>query len=327
MLREISTDVLILGGGPSGMFASFVCGMVGLDCVILETLPTLGGQCAHLYPDKHIFDIAGLPAVKAKHLVQELCEQMNRFKPRIVLNQTLTGLDTTDGIQATTKENKIHATALILATGTGAFRYNRPALSNIESLEANGYIDYAMIDLNKYANKAVVVGGGGDSAIDWCLSLLQVTDEVYLIHRRDTLRGMAGSQAELFQKISPDNLLLGCNLLVIEEAEKCIELSYDGAKQGKIKADYFIPCYGLQGEKGFLQYLDLELNNNDKVIVDPTTCLTSLPGIYCIGDANTYPNKRDLLVCGFAEAAKAAYHIAENRPNFKFEYSTTKFGV
>lgn len=320
-------DVLVVGGGPVGMFASFMCSMVGLTVHLVDALGRLGGQCSELYPEKPIFDIPGFPRIKAKDLIANLKEQMSRFEIGVSLDSHVTDIIQTErGFMVTLNGEEVVAKSIILATGEGAFKPNRPNLENLSYFEHKGYVRYSMNDLNLFRDKVVTIGGGGDSAVDWCLTLSGIASHVYLIHRRPELRAMPSLQDELARLPHKVTMIMSASIVDLKEVGEQVKLRYNKDGEHSINTDYFIPCYGVQGDKSFLAQLNVDLDHNDKVKVDPSSGESSVPGIYAIGDASTYTNKRELIVCGFGEAANAAYHIRmRDKGDFVFEYSTSRF--
>lgn len=336
MTKPFETDVAIIGAGPVGLFAIFECGMVGLKCHVIDALEIIGGQCTALYPEKPIYDIPAHPAISGAGLVENLEAQAESFEPVYHLDQQVTDLAeaTLDGEKAwhlkTSKGTEIIAKAVIIAGGVGAFGPNKPPLPNLEDYEGAS-IFYAVLKRDQFKDKRIVIGGGGDSAVDWALSLSEIAAEVYLVHRRDKFRAAPDSvnklralhEAGKIELVVPYQLagLSGENGQLTGVSVKSM-----GGEMRELPADYLLPFFGLSMNLGPIADWGLELEKK-QLKIDPTTCETNQPGIYAIGDIATYPNKLKLILCGFSEAALAAHRIRHQiYPDqaFHFEYSTTK---
>ena len=330
--RKSNTDVVILGGGPAGMFASTMFGMVGLTSTILECGDRLGGQCIKVYPEKYIFDVPGHYRILAKDLVHELEKQMSRFDPQVHLNTEVLKLEKIEnGLLLHTAPEEIETKIAVVANGNGTIKPVKPILNNIVQLEDKNYICYSMTDMQRFNGKDVLVGGGGDSALDWCLALHEAgASKIYLVHRRNKLRGTDSLQKDV-------SMLPNCNILLSREMDQVNiadnRLSFSlrvGEDKENVLVDYFVPCYGVTGDKNFLENLDfpLKLDHNYKIVVEPTTSESSCPRLYSVGDSSVYQNKRNLISVGFAEAVNAAHHARENyfsdKP-FILQYSTSRF--
>lgn len=329
------TDVVVIGAGPVGLFAIFQCGMLGLRCHVIDALDVIGGQCSALYPDKPIYDIPAYPKITGAELIDNLAAQAEPFAPVYHLGQQVVGLQQLDGSSEawcieTSSSTKIHAKAVIIAAGVGAFGPNRPPLANLETYEGQS-VFYAIRSRQDFADKRVVIAGGGDSAVDWALALSEVAAQVYLVHRRDKFRAMPESEARLrilaeagrIELVTPYQLsgLQGENGILTG-----VEVSTLDGEQRLLPADVLLPFFGLSMNLGPIAEWGLGLDHHH-ITVDPTTAGTSRSGIYAIGDISTYPNKLKLILCGFSEAALAVHAIRKALyPDmvFHFEYSTTK---
>lgn len=307
-------DVMIIGAGPIGMFASYIGSRMGLKIAILDKASVVGGQCIAIYPDKTIDDIPGMNLL-ARDLVKNLEIQMNLFPVDKYLEIKSLSISN-DKNNFTVECNSIVCSTkkIIFATGFGIPIPNKPKLDNIEELELRGFVQYYMENLEKFKDKNVIVGGGGDSALDWCLELSRFAKKIYWIHRRNNLHCMEGSLNLIKQ-----NPLL-CNIMLNRQIDK-IDIIKDKINlhtaNENIIADYFIPCYGIQINNSFLLEFDFKLTAKHKIIVNDVY-ESSIKGIYAIGDANYYHNKNNLIVVGFAEAANCLHDIYFNLKNKKY---------
>jgi len=326
------TDITIIGAGPAGLFTIFEAGMLKIKCHVVDTLEHIGGQCSALYPEKPIYDIPAHPKILANDLIDALHEQAAPFKPHYHMNQRVDKIEkTADGFVVTTSKNtQILCKAIVIAAGCGAFGPNRPPLANIEEFEGKS-IFYSIRSKAEFAGKNVVIAGGGDSAVDWVLSLSEVAKKVSVVHRRDKFR-CAPESADKMHKLAAENII---DLIVPYQLdglkgqngklEAVLVKDFDGNIK-EIAADYLLPFYGLAMELGPIADWGLNLHKHF-IEVDVSTMRTSIDGIYAIGDIVTYKNKLKLILNGFAEAATAChdiYKIVYPDTPFHFEYSTSK---
>ena len=327
------TDIAIVGAGPVGLFCVFECGMLDLRCTVFDALEAPGGQCIALYPEKPIYDIPGYPEISAGELIEKLLAQARPFRPVFHLGQPVTSLvKTADGFRLTSAKGvAVEAGAVVVAGGVGAFGPNRPPLENLDQFEASGAVQYLVKRRDDFAGKRVVVAGGGDSAVDWALSLSAVARSLALIHRRDKFRAAPESERRLraLAAESKVELVIPYHLDALEGAngklDAVIVKTLDGQSR-RIPADVLLPFYGLAQDLGPIAGFGLQVNRH-LIPVDPATCATSAKGIFAVGDIADYPGKLRLILSGFAEAAMAAHAArAHLRPGaaFHFEYSTTR---
>jgi thioredoxin reductase (NADPH) len=325
-------DVAIVGAGPVGLFAVFECGMLGLSCHVLDVLETPGGQCAALYPEKPIYDIPGYPVIEAQELIARLGQQAAPFSPLYHLGQRIDRLEPLSGggFRLSTEDGRaVEAGAVIVAAGVGAFGPNRPPLDNIGQFEGKS-VFYLVQRREDYSGLRVVIAGGGDSAIDWALSLAEVTAQVMLVHRRDKFRAAPESLARLkrlaeqgrVELVTPYQLhaLDGEGGLL----RAVIVADLDG-RHRRLEADRLLPFFGLSMNLGPIAQWGLALDQHH-IVVDPATCATSAPGIFAIGDIAAYRAKLKLILTGFAEAAQAAraiFPLVRPGEALHFQYSTT----
>jgi len=326
------TDVAIVGAGPVGLFAVFECGMLKMKCHVVDALEQVGGQCVALYPEKPIYDIPAWPAIDAIGLIEKLEEQIRPFHPVFHLGQRVEKLvpNGERWLLETSAGTRIDARAVIVAAGVGAFGPNRPPLDNLERYEGKS-VFYLVKRREDFRDKRVVIAGGGDSAVDWALSLPEVCSKVYVIHRRPKFRAAPESVARMEQLVKDGRveLVVPYQLARLEGTEGgaltgVVVATLDGEER-TLECDVLLPFLGLAMNIGPIADWGLDIDAKH-VTVDPATCQTNLPGIFAIGDIAHYPAKLKLILCGFSEAAMAAHAI---RPlvhpgeAYHFEYSTT----
>ena len=326
------TDVAIIGAGPVGLFAVFECGMVKVKTHVIDALDMLGGQCAALYPEKPIYDIPGHPRIDAQVLVDKLAEQAAPFNPTYHLGQQVVTLTRAEGgfVLGLAGGSEIEAKAVIVAAGVGAFGPNRPPLAGIEAYEGTS-VHYLVKRREDFRGKRIVIAGGGDSAVDWALSLSEVAAQTMVVHRRPKFRAAPESEARLkaLADAGKIELVVPYQLKALEGANgqisHVIVSTLDGAERA-LACDALLPFFGLSMNLGPIAEWGLKLQKG-QIEVQPSTCETSEPGIFAIGDVAQYPGKLKLILSGFAEAAAAAHAIrALVYPGevFHFEYSTTQ---
>ena len=329
------TDVVIIGAGPAGLFAVFECGMLRLKCHVIDSLDIIGGQCAALYPEKPIYDIPAHPVVTGGGLIENLSQQALPFDPVFHLSQQVITLAPNDDkgkswLITTSTGTLIETRAIIIAAGIGAFGPNRPPLDGVEAFEGKS-VHYYVKSRDSYRGKNIVIAGGGDSAVDWALSLSEVARRVAVVHRRPKFRAAPESEARLKALAEADkiDLVIPYQLAGLQGSEgeltHVIVQSLEGQTQ-TLAADVLIPFFGVSMNLGPILEWGLGIENHH-ITIDPGTCATSSPGIYAIGDVATYPHKLKLILTGFAEAAQAAHairHFLYPDEIIHFEYSTTK---
>lgn len=335
-MPHFETDIIIVGAGPVGLFTIFQCGMLGMKCHVVDSLPEIGGQCTALYPEKPIYDIPARPVINGGDLIADLEKQAEPFHPTYHLDQQVVGLnrdeDTDTWTITTSKDTTITAKAVIIAAGSGAFGPNRPPLDNLAEFE-NKSVFYMVRKKDDFKNKNVVIAGGGDSAVDWAVALYGIANHVYVIHRRDKFRA-AQATVDMMQEIAtehPENMtiLTPYQIKSLHGTNGDINTVTIATLEGDvkdIKADTLLAFYGLVPSLGPIAEWGLNLDGHT-ITVDQSTCETSVKGIYAVGDMASYPHKLKLILTGFAESASAAHH-AYNRvyPDkaLHFEYSTSK---
>ncbi len=327
------TDIVIIGAGPVGLFAAFECGMLRMQCHIVDALDFIGGQCTALYPEKPIYDIPAYPEIEAAELIRKLERQAAPFKPQYHLGQQVTKLvDNGDSKEITTSAGTvITCKAVIIAAGCGAFGPNRPPLEGLEQYEETGAVQYMVGRKEDFRDRNIVIAGGGDSAVDWVLSLADIAAHISVVHRRDKFRAAPDSVAKMRELAESGrvDMVVPYQLSGLQGGDGRLETVVVKDMDGNIKeiaADILLPFYGLAMELGPIAGWGLNLDKN-RIEVDPATCQTNIAGIFAIGDINHYPGKLKLILCGFSEAAMAAhaiYPLVHPDEAFHFEYSTTK---
>lgn len=298
-------DITIIGGGPVGLFTAFYAGMRQASVKIIESLPQLGGQLSALYPEKYIYDIAGLPKVRAGELIDNLIEQMNQFEPAVCLEESVESIvRLSDETFAIVTNKETHYTkAVIITAGNGAFQPRKLKLKGEEKFE-NGNLHYSVQDMNQFAGRKVVVFGGGDSAVDWALMLEPIAEKVSLIHRRDKFRAHEHS-VELLKKSKVEILTpyVPVELMGDDKVEKVVLTEANSGQQLEIEVDDVLVNYGFVSSLGPIKNWGLEIEGNS--IVVNSQMETSIKGIYAAGDICTYKGKVKLIASGFGEAPTA----------------------
>lgn len=332
MKFNYETDIVIIGAGPVGLFAIFQAGMLRMKCHVIDNLPFIGGQCSALYPEKPIYDIPAYPEIRGQALIDNLEKQAAPFHPTYHLNQQVTNFRIEDGSITifTSMGLIIKCKSLIIAGGCGAFGPNRPPIENIKDFEEKS-IFYSVRRVADFVGKRIVIAGGGDSAVDWALNLVNIAEKIYLIHRRAKFR-CAPDSADKLERLASQNkieLIIPYQLNSLEGSDGYIKnVIVEDLDQNKksLEADILLPFFGLAMELGPILNWNLNLEKHH-IKVDPSTLKTNIPGVYAIGDIATYAGKLKLILNGFAEAATAChniYNLVYPDTPLHFEYSTTK---
>ena len=326
---KIETDILVIGAGPVGLFTVFEAGLLKLKCHLIDALAQPGGQCSEIYPKKPIYDIPGFPEILAGDLTKNLLEQCKQFQPGFTLGERAENITKNeDGtfIVTTNKGTKHHAPVVAIAGGLGSFEPRKPILDNLELYEDNG-VEYLIKDPEKYRNKKVVIAGGGDSALDWSIFLTGINADVTLVHRRNEFRGALDSVEKVrdLKDKNKINLITPAEIIKLQ-GEKKLEsvIIQKNEKNTEHITDYFIPLFGLSPRLGPIANWNLEVEKN-AIKVDTFDYQTNIPGIFAIGDINTYPGKLKLILCGFHEATlmcQSAYKIINPGKKHIFKYTT-----
>jgi thioredoxin reductase (NADPH) len=305
----ISTDIIIIGAGPVGLFTVFEAGLLKLRCHLIDALPQPGGQLTEIYPKKPIYDIPGFPEVLAGDLVSNLMKQIEPFKPGFTLADPAITIEKTadNKFIVTTKSGLQHiAPNVAIAGGLGVFIPRKPPIANIEDFEDKG-IAYMIKDPEVYRNKKVVISGGGDSALDWAIYLADgVASEVTLIHRSQSFRAHPDSVQRALDKAAEGkiNMIMDGEVVGLKGEGKLEKIRVlIGKDEYKVlEPDYWLPLFGLTPKLGPIADWGLEIVDNAIKVDNATDYRTNIEGIYAIGDVNTYPGKLKLILCGFHEA-------------------------
>lgn len=324
------TDVIVIGAGPCGLFTVFEAGLLKWKCHLIDYLPIPGGQCAEIYPKKPIYDIPGFPSVLAGDLIDNLIQQGAPFQPTFTLGERaeeLTKLEDGSFRVTTTKGTVIHGKTVFLAGGLGCFEPRKPTIENLASFEDRG-VEYIIKDPEMYRGKRVIIGGGGDSALDWTIVLADIASHVTLVHRSAQFRAAPDSVSKAQDLANEGRISMLTDAQVTglsgqASLEQVTITRNDGATE-QLSVDHFIPLFGLSPKLGPIAQWGLALDKN-AVNVDPSNYGTSIEGMYAVGDICEYPNKLKLILSGFHEAAVALnYEYQRQHPEKKhvIKYTT-----
>lgn len=322
-----STDVVIIGAGPVGLFQVFELGLQGLSSVIIDALPDPGGQCIELYPDKPIYDIPAVPVCTGRELTQRLLDQIAPFDAPMHLDQTVDSLQRNEDETFTVTTSKglsVNCKAIIIAAGAGSFTPVKLRVDGIDAFE-NRQLFYRVRNPDAHAGKHLVVLGGGDSAVDWALALADKASSLTLINRTERFRAVESSVDKLMalQDAGKVNVLFGAvkDFAQQDDAIKSVHVVLrEDKKELDLPVDDLLVFFGLSPKLGPVENWGLSLEKN-LVSVNNETFLTSEPGIYAVGDINTYPGKKKLILSGFHETAMAAHAIKHQFEPDKKQYT------
>jgi len=328
--NEIVTDVVIIGGGPVGLFAVFELGLLDLKCQVIDILDRPGGQCAELYPEKPIYDIPGFPVVTGQALTDNLMQQIEPFGPEFHFNRMVNAIEKLDdgSFRLVTDADEVFLTkVVVVAAGGGSFQPKRPPVPGIEEYEGKS-VFYSVRQMEAFRGEDLVIVGGGDSALDWTLNLAPLAKSVTLVHRRDEFRAAPASVNEMRALVAKGEVNLKIGQIAGLDGDNG-QLSAVRLKtaDGEISmpATRLLPFFGLTMKLGPVADWGLELNDN-LIAVDTEKFATSIPGIFAIGDINHYPGKLKLILSGFHEAAlmaQAAKKIVNPDERVVFQYTTS----
>jgi thioredoxin reductase (NADPH) len=331
MSNTIKTDVLIIGAGPVGLFAVFELGLLDIKTQLVDILDKVGGQCAELYPEKPIYDIPGIPYITGHGLTDALMEQIKPFNPTFHLGEMVTTLENIGDpiFRITTDRGKVfEAKAVVIAAGGGSFQPKRPPIPGIEPYEGKS-VHYAVRKMDAFRDKRLLIVGGGDSALDWTLNLQPIAKRLTLVHRRDDFRGAPASVSKMRELVASGamDLKIG-QVSALEGGDGQLAAASVKGSDGavtRVEMDVMLPFFGLTMKLGPVADWGLALED-ELIPVDTATFETSMPGLFAIGDINTYPGKLKLILSGFHEAAlmaQKAHHYVHPEKKLVFQYTTS----
>jgi thioredoxin reductase (NADPH) len=327
----IETDIIIIGAGPVGLFTVFEAGLLKLRCHIIDVLPQAGGQLTEIYPKKPIYDIPGFPEVLAGDLIDNLMMQIEPFKPGFTLGEKAISIDAQEdgSFIVTTESGTQHkAPNIAIAGGLGVFEPRKPPVEHLDLFETKG-IDYIIKEPQKYKDQRLVIAGGGDSALDWTIYLQELAKEITLVHRSGSFRGHPDSVQKVMDLNAQGKIKLKTYTEVkeLKGNEHLTSVRTFNKKEEQdewIETDYFLPLFGLSPKLGPIADWDLEIEKN-AIKVNTFDYSTNIPGIYAIGDINTYEGKLKLILCGFHEATlmvQSAFKRIYPDKNLVLKYTT-----
>lgn len=329
----IKTDILIIGAGPTGLFTVFEAGLLKMKSHLIDALPQPGGQCSEIYPKKPIYDIPAHPEILAGDLVEKLMEQIKPFEPGFTLGERaerLKKLNDGSFVVTTNAGTEHNAPVVVIAGGLGSFEPRKPPMENIQDFEDRG-VSYIIKDPEVYRAKKVVISGGGDSALDWAIYLADVASEVALVHRRNEFRAALDSveKAANLAKLGKIKLYTEAEVkkLYGDEHLEGVVIKHNDPSKGEtyVETDHFIPLFGLTPKIGPIGDWGLEIEKNAIKVNNSYDYQTNIPGVYAIGDVNTYPGKLKLILSGFHEAAvmcQSAYQLVNPGKRYVMKYTT-----
>ncbi len=331
MSETIKTDVVIIGAGPVGLFAVFELGLLDIKAHLVDILDKVGGQCAELYPEKPIYDIPGIPLITGHGLTEALMEQIKPFGPTFHLGEMVTTIEKIGepAFRVGTDSGKtFECKSVVIAAGGGSFQPKRPPINGIEPYEDKS-VHYAVRKMEQFRDKRLLVVGGGNSALDWTLNLQPLAKRLTLVHRRDDFRGAPDSVNKMRALVASGDMDLKIGQVTeLEGADgqlAAVTIKDKGGALDRIEIDAMLPFFGLTMKLGPVADWGLDLTDN-LIPVDTAAFESSIPGLFAIGDINTYPGKLKLILSGFHEAAlmaQQAYHYVYPDKKLVFQYTTS----
>jgi thioredoxin reductase (NADPH) len=334
-IEHHSTDVIIVGAGPVGLFAVFELGLLGLHTHVIDIMDKVGGQCAELYPEKVILDIPSRLRVTGQELVNDLMAQIEPFKPVMHLAECATSIAKLENGKwrlTTDAGTSIEAPVICIAGGGGSFTPKKPKLERLEEFEGKS-VFYSVRRMENFRGKRVMIAGGGDSALDWTVNLNPIVSGMSLVHRRNEFRGMQATVDQMYALVKEGKV----DLNIAEPVRlngtngKLESVTLKSTEKGEydVPTDIFMPFFGLTMKLGPIAEWGINLDSN-KIPVSTETFETNVPGIYCIGDMCDYPGKLKLILSGFHESALMAhgcFHYARPNQKLRFEHTTSSSSI
>ncbi|HEY5279532.1 MAG TPA: NAD(P)/FAD-dependent oxidoreductase [Pseudolabrys sp.] len=330
MSETIKTDVVIIGAGPIGLFAVFELGLLDIKAHLIDILDKVGGQCAELYPEKPIYDIPGIPMVTGHGLTEALMEQIKPFHPTFHLGEMVLKVEKLGEAQfrvVSDGDKTFECKCVVIAAGGGSFQPKRPPINGIEPYE-NKSVHYAVRKMDAFRGKNLLIVGGGDSALDWTLNLQPLAKRLTLVHRRDDFRGAPDSVNKMRALVAAGDMDLKIGQVTALEGDdgQLVAASIKGKDTAdRIECDAMLPFFGLTMKLGPVAEWGIKMND-ELIPVDTATFETNVPGIFAIGDINTYAGKLKLILSGFHEGAlmaQKAYHYVYPNKRLVFQYTTS----
>ena len=330
-MKPIETDAVIIGAGPCGLFTVFEMGLLDMQCHLIDILDRPGGQCAELYPEKPIYDIPAYPTISGQELTDRLMEQIAPFDPVFHFQEMAVGLEKLENGRwrlRTDVGTVFDTTCIIIAAGGGSFMPKKPPIPNIEEFEGTS-VFYAVRQMEQFRGKNILIAGGGDSALDWSLNLQPIAESLALIHRRDAFRAAPDSVSKMRSMVDKGAMAFHTGqikrLIGTNGQLEAVEMMDANKEMQTIECDTLLPFFGLTMKLGPIADFGLNLHEN-LIPVDTEKFETSEPGIFAVGDINTYPGKLKLILSGFHEAAlmsRQAFKYCRPDAKLRFEYTTS----
>jgi len=331
MSDVITTDAVIIGAGPCGLFAVFELGLLDIKCHVVDILDRPGGQCAELYPEKPIYDIPALPVVTGAELTQRLMEQIKPFNPTFHFNHMVTGvrrLDDQSFELVTDGGTVFHSKVVVIAAGGGSFQPKKPPIPGIDAYEGSS-VFYSVKKMETLRGKDILIVGGGDSALDWTINLQPLAKSLTLLHRRDDFRAAPDSVKKMRELVAEGKMSFKLGQVTGLKGDggvlSAATVKGNDGTSFDIAANAMLPFFGLTMKLGPVAEWGLNLHEN-LIPVDTEKFETSEPGIFAIGDINTYPGKLKLILSGFHEAALMAQRVFKYKnpgERLLFQYTTS----
>ena len=325
----ITTDALIIGAGPTGLFTAHQLKLIGLNCEVVDNLDKIGGQCIELYPDKPIYDIPAVPECTGEELTNNLIKQLKPFDIKFHLNERVDEVkkENDNWIVKTSNNKSFYTPNVIIAGGVGSFEPRKFSPKECEKFE-NKSLFYSVKNKNIFTGKTVSIFGGGDSALDWAVELSKECN-VNLIHRRDEFRGAQATIDKVHQlaKDGKINLFTKYQMASVKGNQnlEAIDIKHDNNEVKHLNTDYVLGFFGLIMQLGPIANWGLNIDKKT-IEVDTEKFETNQKGIYAVGDICNYPGKLKLILSGFHEgalAARACFKLARPNEKYRFEFTTT----